>query len=69
MVLTAIVRETDLAAVMPGDIARGFEGGFAIVEPEFPQRDFTVALHWSKRFESEPGNRWLRQLVEGLFRT
>ena len=68
LVLPSIVKATDLAAVMPRNIARGFEGGYAIVEPEFPQRDFVVALHWSKRFESDPGNRWLRGVIEGLFK-
>src|SRR4051812_2307586 len=68
MVLPAIVAATDLAAVMPRNIARGFEGGYAIVEPEFPQRDFVVSLHWSKRFESDPGNRWLRAVIEKLFK-
>jgi DNA-binding transcriptional LysR family regulator len=68
MVLTSIVRATDLAAVMPRNIARGFEGGYAIVEPEFPLRDFTVSLHWSRRFESDPGNRWLRERIGLLFK-
>ncbi|MFL9671195.1 LysR family transcriptional regulator [Variovorax sp. AB1(2024)] len=69
MVLPAIVRATDLAVVMPRNIARGFaeEGGYAIVEPSFPLRDFTVSLHWSKRFEADPGNRWLRQVIVALF--
>lgn len=68
MVLPSIVKATDLAAVMPRNIARGFEGGYAIVEPAFPLRDFSVALHWSKRFESDPGNSWLREVIVGLFR-
>ncbi|MDB5872979.1 MAG: transcriptional regulator, LysR family [Ramlibacter sp.] len=68
MALPAIVRATDLAVIMPRNIARGFEGGYAIVEPEFPLRDFTVSLHWSKRFEADPGNRWLRGVIEGLFK-
>ena len=70
MVLPDIVRDTDLAVIMPRNIARGFarEGGYAIVEPEFPLRDFTVSLHWSRRFEAEPGNRWLRALIEELFK-
>jgi len=69
MVLPAIVRATDLAVVMPRNIARGFaeEGGYAIVEPAFPLRDFTVSLHWSKRFEGDAGNRWLREVIRGLF--
>jgi len=69
MVLPAIVRATDLAVVMPRNIARGFaeEGGYAIVEPAFPLRDFTVSLHWSRRFEADPANRWLRQVIQELF--
>ncbi|MFE8645780.1 LysR family transcriptional regulator [Sphingomonas sp. NCPPB 2930] len=69
MVLPSIVRATDLAVVMPRNIARGFAetGGYAIVEPAFALRDFTVGLHWSHRFEAEPGNAWLRALVVALF--
>ncbi|MFC5496991.1 LysR family transcriptional regulator [Caenimonas terrae] len=70
MVLPSIVKATDLAVVMPRNIARGFAegGGYAIVEPALPLRDFAVALHWSKRFESDPGNRWLRQAIVALYR-
>jgi DNA-binding transcriptional LysR family regulator len=68
LVLPSIVKATDLAAIMPRNIARGFEGGYAIVEPVFPQRDFVVSLHWSRRFEADPGNRWLRGVIEELFR-
>jgi DNA-binding transcriptional LysR family regulator len=68
MVLPSIVKDSDLAAVMPRNIALGFEGGYSIVEPDFPMRDFTVSLHWSRRFESDAGNRWLRKLAEQLFR-
>ncbi|MDM0115895.1 LysR family transcriptional regulator [Variovorax sp. J22R133] len=71
MVLPAIVLATDLAVVMPRNIARGFakEGGYDIVEPPFPLRDFAVSLHWSKRFEADPANAWLRQVMTttGLF--
>ena len=68
MVLPAIVHATDLGVVMPRNIARGFaeEGGYAIIEPAFPLRDFTVSLHWSKRFESDPGNRWMQQTLVSL---
>ncbi|MDM0011618.1 LysR family transcriptional regulator [Variovorax sp. J22P168] len=69
MVLPAIVRATDLAVVMPRNIARGFaqEGGYAIVEPAFPLRDFSVSLHWSRRFEADAANRWLRGVIQELF--
>lgn len=70
MVLPSIVRATDLAVVMPRNIAQGFaaEGGYAIVEPPVAGRDFTVSLHWSRRFEADPGNAWLRGLIGELFR-
>ena len=68
MVLPSIVRATDLAAILPRNIARSFEGGYAIVEPAFPARDFVVSLHWSRRFEADPGNRWLRAVIGELFR-
>jgi len=70
MVLPSIVKATDLAVVMPRNIAQGFaaEGGYTIVEPPLPLRDFAVSLHWSKRFEWDPGNRWLRATITALFR-
>ncbi len=70
MVLPAIVRATDLAAVMPRNIALGFaeqDDGYALVEPAFPLRDFGVSLHWSQRFETDPANRWLREVIVALF--
>jgi DNA-binding transcriptional LysR family regulator len=71
MVLPAIVRATDLAVVMPRNIAQGFAatGGYAIVEPPVAGRDFIVSLHWSRRFEADPGNAWLRELIVRLFGT
>jgi DNA-binding transcriptional LysR family regulator len=71
MVLPAIVRATDLAVVMPRNIAQGFPdaGGYAIIEPPLPLRDFAVSLHWSKRFESDPGIRWLRQAIVEIFKS
>jgi DNA-binding transcriptional LysR family regulator len=66
LVLPSIVQATDLAALVPRDIAQSF--GEAVVEPPFPLRDFTVSLHWSRRFEAEPGHRWLRALIAEVFR-
>ena len=70
MVLPSIVKATDLAVVMPRNIAQLFAtgGGYTIIEPPFPLRDFTVSLHWSKRFEADPGNRWLQKIIVDLYR-
>jgi len=71
LALPSIVRATDLAVVMPHNIALGFaaEGGYAIVEPPLALalREFAVSLHWSRRFEVDAGNRWLRQVIVKLF--
>lgn len=69
MALPSIVRATDLAVLIPMDTARGFAkaGGFAIVEPPVTGRDFTVSLYWSRRFEGDAGNGWLRDLIRELF--
>lgn len=68
MVLPSIVRATDLVAIMPSNIAQTFGPDYAVVEPDFPLRQFTVSLHWSRRFEADPGNRWLRGVIERLHR-
>ncbi|MFY3384518.1 LysR family transcriptional regulator [Paracidovorax sp. MALMAid1276] len=70
MVLPSIVRATDLAVVMPRNIARTFaaDGGYTLIEPPLPLRDFTVSLHWSRRFEGDPGNQWMRSLITQLFK-
>lgn len=69
MVLPSIVRSTDLCAVMPRNIAQGFaaEWGCALFDPQFERSTFTVSLHWSHRFENDPGHQWFRQLVVRLF--
>jgi len=71
LALPDIVKATDLGVVMPRNIAQGFlaSGDCVIVESAFPLRDFAVSLHWSRRFDAEAGNQWLRHLILGLFQT
>ena len=56
MVLPAIVKATDLAVVMPRNIARCFadEGGYALIEPPFPLRDFTVVAALEQALRGRP---------------
>lgn len=70
LALPDIVKATDLGVVMPRNIAQGFlsAGDCVIVEPVFPLRDFAVSLHWSRRFEADAGNQWLRSLILALFK-
>ncbi|MGE8317719.1 MAG: LysR family transcriptional regulator [Comamonas sp.] len=69
MAVPSIVRQTDLAVVMPAEIAASFvaQGSYAAVEADLPGKGFDVSLHWSWRFAQEPANLWLRALVQELF--
>ena len=69
LALPAIVRSTDMGVIMPKAIAEDFEprGEFALVEPDLPQRNFTVSLHWSRRHGHDPLLRWTRELFVELF--
>ncbi len=69
LALPDIVRAVDVGVLMPRSIARGFavHGGYVLLEPDFPLRDFTVSMHWSSRFEADLALTWLRAEVVELF--
>lgn len=70
MVLGNILGTCDLAAVVPWQVAQMFaaRGGFRIMRPQLGSHEFAVGLHWSRRFEHDHANRWLREIALGLFR-
>lgn len=69
--LPGIVGSSDLAVLMPRNFALGFVASqtLEIIEPDLPWLDFTVSMHWSRRFDKEPGLQWLRAEVVRLFCT
>lgn len=69
--LPGIVGSSDLAVLMPRNFARGFVNSqtLEMLEPDLPWLDFTVSMHWSRRFDKEPGLQWLRAEVIKLFCT
>ena len=64
LALPAIIARTDLAVVMPQAIARGFVDAerYALLSAALPRSTFTVSIHWSSRFDTDPAHRWLRRL-------
>ena len=70
MAVPSIVRQTDLAVIMPAEIAETFEaqGGYVMLQADLPESAFDVSVHWSWRFAQEPANQWLRELVSEVFR-
>ncbi len=69
LAVPSIVSQTDLAVVMPHEIAAGFvrSGDYALLETDLPGHCFAVSLHWSRRFAQEPAKAWLRQYIKELF--
>jgi len=70
LALPAIIARTDLAVVMPQAIAHGFVDAerYALLPAALPRSTFTVSIHWSSRFDTDPAHRWLRRLFIGLFK-
>lgn len=68
LALPDIVRPSDLVAIMPYDIAKGFsaERNCTVIDAGLPFRYFDVALHWSKRHEHKAMHTWLRHLLLNL---
>jgi DNA-binding transcriptional LysR family regulator len=67
--LAAIVSTTDLVATLPRHIGETLAamGGLRVHACPVPVPPFTVKQHWHARYHHEPGNRWLRSVVAGLF--
>jgi DNA-binding transcriptional LysR family regulator len=63
--LPEILMQTDLVATLPHGVARWFNQNkeFAIYELPFVAPTTDITLHWHSNFESDAGNRWLRQLI------
>lgn len=64
-----VLERTDLILTLPSRVARVFEGRGSLksLAPPVPIPAAEVALHWHERFEADPGNRWLRELMSGLY--
>jgi len=69
MVLPRIIAETDLAVIMPARLSDAFAkmGRIMVWRPNVGPAAFDVAVHWVRRFEGDPANRWLRELIASLF--
>lgn len=64
-----VLERTDLVLTLPQRVARVFEkrGNLKSLPPPVPIPPAEVAVHWHERFEGDPGNRWLRDLMTDLY--
>src|SRR2546425_137827 len=68
-VVPMVLERTDLILTLPARVARVFErrGNFKSLPPPVPIPLADVGVHWHERFESDAGNRWLREGLVELF--
>jgi DNA-binding transcriptional LysR family regulator len=68
-VVPMILEKSDLILTLPARVARVFErrGRLKALPPPVAIPPAEVALHWHERFEPDPGNRWLRDLMIALY--
>ncbi len=64
-----VLERTDLILTLPSRVAGVFErrGKLKSLPPPVPIPPADVAVHWHERFEGDPGNRWLRELMIELY--
>lgn len=69
LALPDIVKNTDLAVLLPLAIAREFTPTkrLLLLDTELTSSDFTVSVHWSRRHSHLPLVRWARELLLRLF--
>jgi DNA-binding transcriptional LysR family regulator len=67
--LAQIVANTDLLAIVPLHTALAFaeEGQVKVLELPVEAPSFPVVQYWHQRYDSDPGNRWLRTAIHQLF--
>lgn len=73
MVLPAIFAETGLAAVVPRYVGDVFEkwnqkGKYREVVLPGSRPEMKINLYWFRRYSTDPGNMWLRDLIVQLFK-
>lgn len=68
-VVPMVLSRTDLVLTIPGRVAKIYEqdGPFKSLKLPLPIPPADVGIHWHERFERDPGNRWLRELMVELF--
>ncbi len=67
--LGMIIGTADLLATLPRHIGQTLADmhGLRVHDCPFDVEGFTVKQHWHARYHQDTGNRWLREVVRGLF--
>ncbi len=62
--MPAILRDSDLAAIVPKAIAGVFDKkDFALLDAHLPARPFNILLYWSRRSEGDAAAQWFKRTI------
>jgi DNA-binding transcriptional LysR family regulator len=69
LVVPMILARTDLIVTVPSRVAAIFaqSGNFKVLKLPLHMASFEVRLHWHERFQQDPANRWLREVMTELY--
>jgi DNA-binding transcriptional LysR family regulator len=69
MIVAKLVSETDCLCVLPrrAGLALAQDNPLQVLTPPFAMSNYQVRQYWHERQSTDGGNRWLRELVLGLF--
>ena len=67
--IAPLVANSDLVATVPGNLADTFTASWKLrlFEPPVDFPAFDVTQYWHERYHEEPGNKWLRRVIETMF--
>jgi DNA-binding transcriptional LysR family regulator len=69
MIVAKLVSESDCLCVLPrrAGLALAQDNPLQVLTPPFAMSNYQVRQYWHERQSTDGGNRWLRELVLGLF--
>jgi DNA-binding transcriptional LysR family regulator len=68
LLVPEILRRSDMIAVLPERLARGYGERFRVLELPFELAPFSIVAIWHERTHRDPALAWLRQSIADLMR-
>jgi DNA-binding transcriptional LysR family regulator len=66
LLVPEILRRSDMIAVLPERLARGYQSRLAVMELPIDMAPFTIAAVWHERSHRGPAQAWLREALANL---
>ena len=66
LMVPEIIASSDMVAVLPERLARGYARKLLILEPPLKLPGFDIASIWHERTHTDPAQQWLRQVLVNL---